>query len=330
MRWLLGVLVAMWLVLQPVHAGSEVEVEVEVEPGITPDSPLYFLDRLFEALMVSLTFDPAKKAELRLRIAEERLAELQVMKQKNETEKVVELSIEYAEELEEAEKELEEAEKEGKNVTEVELKLRNVTARHIEVLTQVYQEVPEEAKPAILQAINMTALGADFEIEMRGSGWEIEIEREGGELEIEFEREDGRARAGRIEDGEVEKELRVESEDESEDERSIEAEVKGNITEVELELGGIKQRFVLNTTQTDEIIRQIAERANLSVAEVEDIIEIEKEKEEVKEDETDANNSTGRGSSLLDGDDDDHPTVPEAAEGETPEEAGDGEELMPE
>ncbi len=314
-------LVALGVLLQPVHAGSaEVEVEVEVEPGITPDSPLYFLDRLFEAIAVSLTFDPAKKAELRLRYAEERLAELEVMKEKNKTEVIKELSIEYAEELEEAEKELEKAEKEGKNVTEIEVKLRNTTARHIEVLTRVYQEVPEEARPAILQAINMTAMGADFEIEMRGDGWEIEIEREGGELEIEYENEsDGRARAGRIEDGELEKEIEVEH---GERERRIEVEIRNTSAVVEVELNGVERTFVLNTTDRDEILREIAERTNLSLAEIENIVEVEVE---VEHDEdrvsADANNSSGRGSSLLDEEHEEEQDDTDSAEGETPEEA---------
>ena len=47
--------------------------------GLTPASPLYFFDRLGEALQEFLTFNPEGKARLQITFAAERIAEIKVM-----------------------------------------------------------------------------------------------------------------------------------------------------------------------------------------------------------------------------------------------------------
>lgn len=49
------------------------------DPGITPDSTFYFLDKLAEKIVLIFTFSPEKKAEVLLEDANERLAEAQAM-----------------------------------------------------------------------------------------------------------------------------------------------------------------------------------------------------------------------------------------------------------
>ena len=53
------------------------------DPGITPDSPFYFLDNWGKEIGLFFTFGPEAKARKALRYAEERLAEAQVMAAKN-------------------------------------------------------------------------------------------------------------------------------------------------------------------------------------------------------------------------------------------------------
>lgn len=59
----------------------EADVEDELvdnsDAGLTPDSPFYFLDSWGESLNLFFTFNNEKKAEKRLKFAEEKLAELE-------------------------------------------------------------------------------------------------------------------------------------------------------------------------------------------------------------------------------------------------------------
>lgn len=65
-----------------------------------------------------------------------------------------------------------------------------------------------------------------------------------------------------------------------EEEREIEVKIKGNQANVEVEVGGIKAKFVLETTDRDKIISEIASRTGLSTSEIKNIMELEIEKPE--------------------------------------------------
>lgn len=67
---------------------------------------------------------------------------------------------------------------------------------------------------------------------------------------------------------------------EEEEEREIEVEIKGNQTKVEVEVAGIKAEFILETTDRNEIISEIADRTGLSTSEIENIMELEIEEPE--------------------------------------------------
>ncbi|MHB9019437.1 MAG: DUF5667 domain-containing protein [Minisyncoccota bacterium] len=49
------------------------------DPGLTPDSPFYFLNRVGEALQEFFTFNPEARARLELQFAEERISEIKAM-----------------------------------------------------------------------------------------------------------------------------------------------------------------------------------------------------------------------------------------------------------
>jgi len=63
--------------------GTEVEIE---DAGTTPGSVFHGLDRAMERINLALTFNKVKRAEKALRIAEERLAELNALAENNESE----------------------------------------------------------------------------------------------------------------------------------------------------------------------------------------------------------------------------------------------------
>jgi hypothetical protein len=66
---------------------SEEIVDVtEEDSGIAPDSPLSFLDEALDRAQLALTFNKEKRAKLELKIAEERLREVNLMIQKNKFE----------------------------------------------------------------------------------------------------------------------------------------------------------------------------------------------------------------------------------------------------
>ena len=61
--------------------------EVELpNPGLTPDSPFYFLDTFGEKISLFFTFDIVKKAEKAFQYTEEKLAEVKAMAEANKIE----------------------------------------------------------------------------------------------------------------------------------------------------------------------------------------------------------------------------------------------------
>ena len=56
------------------------------DPGMTPDSPFYFLEIIAEEIGTFFTFGDLKKAERHAALAEERLAEVQAVIEKGKSE----------------------------------------------------------------------------------------------------------------------------------------------------------------------------------------------------------------------------------------------------
>ena len=67
------------------------------DPGITPDSPFYFLDNWGKMIGLFLAFGPEAKVKKALEYAEERLAEAQVMATKNKSVEVKQAAGGYGE-----------------------------------------------------------------------------------------------------------------------------------------------------------------------------------------------------------------------------------------
>ena len=72
----------------------------EIHAGITPDNPLLCnLEKFTEQVRLFFTFNETKKAELRLRFADERLAEIKLMLLKNNTKAAAEADKARAEDI---------------------------------------------------------------------------------------------------------------------------------------------------------------------------------------------------------------------------------------
>ena len=116
-------------------------------PGMNPGSPFFFMERFFEGFGGLFTFGQAAKAERAVMIAEKRLSEARALAEQGgeHLERALELyESKMAEAAEWAEN--------SKNM-DVLNKVSEATSRHFAVLTEVAGRVPEQAREAVLQAL---------------------------------------------------------------------------------------------------------------------------------------------------------------------------------
>lgn len=123
------------------------------EPGMLPDSPFYFLKSWSEGIGTFFTFGDVAKAERFLNLSEKRLAEANALVAKGEPEIAEKAIGRYQEQLNRALAKAEEAKANGLDTDEVLAKVSEATLKHQAVLADVYEQVPEQAKPAIERAM---------------------------------------------------------------------------------------------------------------------------------------------------------------------------------
>ena len=131
------------------------------KPGLTPDSPFYFFDTIGKKISLFFTFSPDKKAEKAIQFAEERLAEVKAMGEKNKTKALASANQAYQEYLNLANQKTKEAKGEGRDVEELAILITETTLKHQEILLEVFENVPEEAKVAIEEAIQASRKGSE-------------------------------------------------------------------------------------------------------------------------------------------------------------------------
>ena len=87
---------------------NETELDEDLgDPGITPDNPLYGLDRAIERIQLMLTFNKAEKAKMGLEHARERLSEVKAMVEQNKLNEAETAQEGHDSELAEVEAEIE-------------------------------------------------------------------------------------------------------------------------------------------------------------------------------------------------------------------------------
>ena len=133
--------------------GAQAQTNDLPEPGMLPDSPFYFLKRWFEDVGTFFTFGEVNKTRRLLRLSEKRLAEANALVAKGKAELAEKVVGKYQEQIAQALVRAEEARAKGLEVDEVLAKISEATLKHQEVLADVYEKVPEQAKPAIKQAM---------------------------------------------------------------------------------------------------------------------------------------------------------------------------------
>lgn len=95
MKLLLSIPILFVLVMSLVSAQTVTYNTVLPNPGILPDNPLYFVKSIFESIDVFLTFNSTAKVQKEMHYADERLAEVQAMVDKNETQYIQQIMSNY-------------------------------------------------------------------------------------------------------------------------------------------------------------------------------------------------------------------------------------------
>lgn len=129
------------------------------DPGLTPDSPFYFLERISEGIGTFFTFGNLKKAERYTTLAAERIAEAKAVVEKGKPEAAKIALKRYNDQLEKALNEAEKAKAKGENIEKVTETLARATSKHLTVLERVLEKVPEVAKGAITRALEKSKDG---------------------------------------------------------------------------------------------------------------------------------------------------------------------------
>lgn len=140
----------------PVKAQTEAELP---SAGLTPASPFYFLERFFEEIGTFFTFGDVNKAKRYAELMAERIAEAKAVVDKGKPEIAEKVLIRYQDHLEKSLAKTEEAHAKGKSVFEVTEIVSQATAKHLTVLEEILEKVPEQAKSAILQAREVSKTG---------------------------------------------------------------------------------------------------------------------------------------------------------------------------
>lgn len=132
---------------------SQAQVSDLPDPGLLPNSPFYFLKRFTERIGTFLTFGEVARAQRMLDISEKRLAEAGALAARGLPEVAERTLQNYQEYLNQAVERAETAKARGFDVDNVLERVAGATLRHQAVLAEVYEKVPEQAKPAIERAM---------------------------------------------------------------------------------------------------------------------------------------------------------------------------------
>jgi len=157
MRGVVLLLISFFLFsLAAVALAQETEIP---DPGLTPDSFFYFLERISEGIGTFFTFGDVAKAERYAELAAERVAEAKAVIEKGKPEAAEKALAIYQDQLEKSLAKVDQAQAKGKSVSEVAEVVAQATAKHLTVLEEVLEKIPEQAKPAILQAREVSVTG---------------------------------------------------------------------------------------------------------------------------------------------------------------------------
>jgi len=140
--------------------GNVLAQEIELpDPGLTPDSAFYFLERITEGIGTFFTFGDLKKAERYAELANERIAEVQAVVEKGKIEAAEKALKRYEYQLAEALARAERARIKGESIAEVTEIIAQGAGKCVLVLEEVLDKVPEQAKESVKKAKEVSMNG---------------------------------------------------------------------------------------------------------------------------------------------------------------------------
>lgn len=129
-------------------------------PGILPDNKLlYPIKMIRDRILLFLTFDPVQKTERLLLFADKRLNASKALIEGGKVDLGVSTLTKAEKYLERAIAQAEKAKTVGKETTALYEKLAKATLKHQEVLNELSVRLPDQAKPAIEDALRYSRQG---------------------------------------------------------------------------------------------------------------------------------------------------------------------------
>ena len=126
---------------------------------IGPDDPNYIANVIEEALQVGEVRDPAQRILLLQQMLEERIEEIELAASENKSEYIPSLVKAYEAILKNIEDTTEQVDEKKKGVNKALEIAEKSTKKHIEILTDLLEKVPSQAKLAIEHAIEVSKTG---------------------------------------------------------------------------------------------------------------------------------------------------------------------------
>lgn len=136
-------------------------------PGILPDHILYPVKMLRDRIMDFLIKEPIKKAEFFILMADKRLGAGRALIEGGKSglgESTITKGEKY---LERAANELFQAQEQGKEAGNLTEKLEKSVLKHLEVLEEVLNKAPEQARPGLENALEKTQKGYQRVLELK-------------------------------------------------------------------------------------------------------------------------------------------------------------------
>lgn len=138
------------------------------DPGISPDSPFYFLDIWGEKIGMFFAFNFEAKVKKALSYSEERIAEANYLAEKGKTEKIEEIAENYREQIKFAEEKTKEAGEKGKDTKDALMQTAKAVSRHFGVFEGIIEKIPAKAGEAVAQAKEKSKSGYIQSLESLG------------------------------------------------------------------------------------------------------------------------------------------------------------------
>lgn len=147
---------ALSLIICLLFAGAVFAME---ELKTLPDDPFYQTKRQAETDKLKFSRDPLERAALHAEHAGERLEDVKAMVSKGRHEFTADLLKDYEKSLKMSVDEINKAQTDGRDVSKALSAVEKATMKHTEVLNDLLGKVPEQAKPAIRHAIEVSKHG---------------------------------------------------------------------------------------------------------------------------------------------------------------------------